>query len=73
MDISNDQENEMRRKISNEMPEEAVKEIYNRQADAMREQLDVASTSMGMNAPVEIIGRPDSKQVAQPVRVSNRK
>ena len=73
VDITLDQENEMRREISNSMSAEEIKAIYESQASAMREHLTIASAELGMDAPVEIIGKPESTQIEQTSAVSNRK
>ena len=73
VDITIDQENDMRRDISDNMSEEAIKAIYEQQASAMREQLNIASAELGMDAPVEIIGRPETAPPEQSVTGPNRK
>ena len=73
VDITIDQENDMRRNISDNMSEEAIKAIYEQQASAMREQLTIASAELGMDAPVEIIGRPETAPPEQSVAGPNRK
>ena len=73
VDITIDQENDMRRNISDNMSEEAIKAIYEQQASAMREQLNIASAELGMDAPVEIIGRPETAPPEQSVAGPNRK
>ena len=73
VDITLSQENEMRRDINNNMSAEAIKAIYESQANAMREQLNIASAELGIDAPVEIIGRPDAVKNEQPTVAPNRK
>ena len=73
VDITLDQENEMRREISNSMSAEAIQAIYESQASAMREQLMIASAELGMDAPVEIIGIPETAPPEQSVAGPNRK
>ena len=73
VDITVDQENEMRREISSSMSVEAIQAIYESQAEALREQLTIASAELGMDAPVEIIGRPETAPQEQSVAGPNRK
>ena len=73
VDITLDQENELRREISNNMSEEAIVEQYKLQADAMREQLEIASAELGIDVPVEIIGEPQPIQIAKTSAVLNKK
>ena len=73
VDITLDQENEMRRVISSSMSAEAIQAIYESQASAMREQLTIASAELGMDAPVEIVGRPETAPPEQSVAGPNRK
>ena len=73
VDITLDQENEMRREISSSMSAEAIQAIYESQASAMREQLTIASAELGMDAPVEIVGRPETAPPEQSVAGPNRK
>lgn len=73
VDITVNEENEMRREISNSMSVEAIKAIYESQAAIMREQLNIASEEVGINAPVEIIGRPEAGPPEQSVAGPNRK
>ena len=73
VDITLDQENEMRREISSSMSAEAIQAIYESQASAMREQLTIASAELGMDAPVEIIGRPETPPPEPSVACPNRK
>ena len=60
--MTEDQENDIRREISSNLSREAIEAIYNAQADAMREQLRIASEELGIDAPVVIIGRPEPLQ-----------
>ena len=73
VDITLNQENDLRREISDHMSVEAIEAIYEQQANAMREQLNIASAEIGIDAPVEIIGRPNTAQVEQIISTSNRK
>ena len=73
VDITVNQENEMRREISNSMSVEAIKAIYESQAAIMREQLTIVSAELGMDAPVEIIGRPETAPPEQSLAGLNRK
>ena len=73
IDVTLSSENEMRREISNNMSEEAIKAIYNRQAEIMREQLSIASADLGIDAPVEIIGRPDDQKTERSISVTDVK
>ena len=73
VDITLDQENEMRREISSSLSAEAIQAIYESQASAMREQLTIASAELGMDAPVEIVGRPETAPPEQSVAGPNRK
>lgn len=66
VDLSLDPENEMRININNSMSEEAIKEIYRIQAEAMREQLSVASAAFGITEPVKIIGKPEDAPASKP-------
>ena len=61
VNITLDQENEMRREVSSSMSAEAIQAIYESQAEALREQLTIASAELGMDAPVEIVGRPEMR------------
>ena len=62
VDMTLSQENEMRRSVNDQMSAEAVKAIYALQAEAMREQLSIASAELGLDAPVEIIGKQEAEQ-----------
>ena len=73
VDITLDQENEIRREINRSMSIEAIQAFYESQAEAMREQLTIASAELGIDAPVEIIGKQKSTKIEQPSAVSNRK
>lgn len=73
VDMTADHENEMRRSISESMSEEAIKAFYNQQAEAMREQLNIASAKAGIDVPVEIIGKPESATIERPKTVPSRK
>ena len=73
VDITLDQENEIRREISSSMSAEAIQAIYESQASAMREQLTIASAELGMDAPVEIIGRPETAPPEQSIAGPNRR
>ena len=66
-DTVQEKENEIRREISDNLSAESVSAIYEDHADKMREQLSIASAELGIDAPVEIIGRPEPLQVKQPV------
>ena len=70
---TNDKENEIRREISDNLSSESVSAIYENHADAMREQLSIASAEFGIDAPVEIIGMPESMQSKQSVVNFSRK
>lgn len=70
---TNDKENEIRREISDNLSSESVSAIYENHADAMREQLSIASAEFGIDAPVEIIGMPESMQSKQSVVDLSRK
>lgn len=59
VDIERDYENEARREFSSNMPEIAVRRMYEQQAEIMREQLSIASKELGIDDSVEIIGMPD--------------
>jgi hypothetical protein len=39
----------------------------------MREQLELASAELGIDAPVEIIGKPEAPKTEKPTFVTNRK
>ena len=73
VDMTVDTKNQIRRAINDIVTENMVKQIYQRQAEQMREQLTVASAQVGIDAPVEIIGRPDSHVVDRPSLSHNRK
>ena len=73
VDITLDHENELRRDISNNMSVEAIQAIYESQAATMREQLNIASEELGIDAPVEIIGRPETTPPEQSLAGPNRK
>jgi hypothetical protein len=89
IDITNDQENEMRRELSSNMTAEEVQAIHDAkteivnalldvayaQAEAMkmREQLHITGEELGMDAPVEIKGKPEILQVKQSDATLNRK
>lgn len=66
-------ENQVRQAIDNHISAESVEAYYNWQADLMREQLQIASEEFGIDAPVEIIGRPESTPKKQPRIAPNRK
>lgn len=66
-------ENQERQVIENHISKESLEEFYNWQADLMREQLQTASEEFGIDAPVEIIGRPESTPKKQPRIASNQK
>lgn len=68
-----DMENAARREISNNMSQEAIQAIFERQADVMREQLNIASVEVGIDVPVEIIGKHETLPIEQLNSVSNRK
>ena len=70
---THDKENEIRRETSDNLSSESVSAIYENHADAMREQLSIASAEFGIDAPVEIIGMPESMQSKQSVVDLSRK
>jgi hypothetical protein len=73
IDIENETNNDKRREINNHMTERMVRRIYKQQAAAMREQLTVASAAHGIDAPVKIIGVPDSPSQNPPSIAPKRK
>lgn len=73
VDITLDQENEMRREISSSMSVEAIQAIYEAQSASMREQLTIAGAELGIDVPVKIIGAQEPTQIDQPSAVPNRK
>ena len=73
VDITLDQENEIRKEINRSMSVEAIQAIYESQVEAMREQLTIASAEFGIDAPVEIVGKQKSIKIEHPGAVSNRK
>ena len=73
VDITLDQENEIRKEINRSMSVEAIQAIYESQAEAMREQLTIASAEFGIDAPVEIVGKQKTTKIEHPGAVSNRK
>ena len=54
VDITQSQENEMRREISNSMSVEAIIEQYKLQSDALREQLNIASAELGISSRMSL-------------------
>jgi hypothetical protein len=72
-DVSLEQDNEKRREISNNMSEAQIIKQYHSQAAEMRKQLEIASAELGIDAPVEIIGKPEAPKTEKPTFVANRK
>ena len=66
-------ENNMIKELNNTISKESVEAIYQAQAEAMREQLIIASEELGIDAPVEIIGQQKPIQTQLTSNVSNRK
>jgi hypothetical protein len=87
VDITLDQENNMRRELSSNMTSEEVQafhdsliemareqlDILEVQAKAMREQLKISSADLGMDAPVEVRGKTETAPIRQPSVAPNRK
>ena len=73
LDITEKQENDVRREINNNMSKGSIEAFYHWQAEVMREQLSIASAELGIDAPVEIIGRPEAPKTEQPTSVASRK
>ena len=63
MDISLDQENAMRREISNNMTENMIIAIRDQMAAVMREQMEIASAELGIEGPVDVIGKTDAVDI----------
>ena len=66
-------ENNVIKELNNTISKESGEAIYQAQAEAMREQLTIASEELGIDAPVEIIGRPEVAPLQQSVAGPNRK
>ena len=73
VDVTQKSENDLRRSINENLSKESIEAIYCWQAEAMREQLNIASAELGIKTPVKIIGMPESSKTEQTSITTNRK
>ena len=72
VDMTEKLENEMRGDLNNHLSKEMVLTIKAGLEQAAREQLTIASKELGIDAPVEIIGKTEMKEIERGIAAPNK-